>query len=68
MTTKKRCSDDEEAMFEAWYPLVEARVWEDMYGLTSPPPGWKEELKIAMREGWMARASLHVTYSQSAKT
>jgi len=57
---------DEEAMFEAWYPLVEARLWEDMYGLTSPPPGWKEELKMAMREGWMARASLHVT--SSAKT
>jgi len=53
---------DENAMFEVWFALERKRRWEKHNWDRGPEPseayltGFKEH----MREGWMARAGLHV--------
>lgn len=55
---------DEEGFFEIYWALRMKKSWES--GLLPSevgkpcPEGWGEGLKPHAREGWMARASLHV--------
>jgi hypothetical protein len=67
MTQCEKIMTDEDALFEVWFNIHRHDEWTKLYGGTSMPPGWSEGFKSSMKAGWMARASLHVTYSQSAK-
>ena len=58
---------DEEAFFEVWFQLERQKSWERSRipsDAKNPPEGWSMGLRGWMLEGWMARASLHVTAPQ----
>lgn len=57
---------DEEAFFEIWWRLRQHKHWEARYPNERCPPEWGEGYKDSMKEGWMARASLHVTQAAKA--
>lgn len=51
---------DEEAMFEVWFQLQRKKDWERRYPNEAFHENWGLGSREAMREGWLARASLHV--------
>jgi len=51
---------DEDAMFEVWFQLQRRKDWEKRYPGESFHDNWSMGYREAMRDGWMARASLHV--------
>jgi hypothetical protein len=62
---------DEEAFFEVWFQLHRKKTFER----TARPgdriedhPHWSMGLRDAYLEGWMARASLHVTQAKPGDT
>ena len=57
---------DEDALFEVWFQIHSPDCWERIYGGTTMPPGWSESFKSSVKEGWMGRASLHVTQAALA--
>jgi hypothetical protein len=59
---------DEEAFFEVWFQLERRKSWERSRipsDPKDPPKLWSMGLRTWMLEGWMARASLHVTQADT---
>lgn len=56
---------EEEAFFEVWFNLLRTKRWRAIRPDMGPTPseGFMLGFKDNMRDGWMARASLHVTPS-----
>ena len=59
---------DEEAFFEVWFQLHRKKTFEaaprEPSDTLDKHPNWSMGLRSWMLEGWMARASLHVTPAQ----
>jgi hypothetical protein len=59
---------NEEGYFEIFWALRRQKTWEKTRlpsDPLKPPPGWSDGFKYAAKEGWMARASLHVTQAET---
>lgn len=60
---------DEEAFFEVWFQLHRKKSFElrhrDAGDTLDKHPNWSMGLRDVYLEGWMARASLHVTQADT---
>lgn len=61
--------NDEEALFEVWFQLERLKTWRASRIPSDPEQPseyWSMGLRSEMLRGWLARASLHVTYAADA--